>query len=617
MKHAITVFCALLALSVSTIYAAAPTALNFQGRLSTTVGAAVPDGSYSVVFTIYDAPSGGISKWTETQSVTTSSGLFAVLLGSVSPLTDSVFNSPSRYLGVKVGPDPELAPRTQLVSVPYAARISTIDGATGGGVTGDLRFDPSSGSSGNIYKGGQLFLHNPGSGTTFLGQNAGPLTVSGTDNTGLGVNALQSVTTGSGNTAVGTSVLALTQDGGGNTAVGVSALLHDLSGSENSALGGNALSTNTYGNYNMAFGSFSLAANETGSFNCASGYASLRSNISGSRNQAFGTAALYSNQTGDGNAAFGHEALKYNVSGSQNTAVGDSALMGSVSTSRNTAVGALALSQSNSGSDNTAVGDFALQRNTSGLGNTATGSATLLANTNGSGNTGDGWNALGGNDAGSDNTASGAHALSSNSSGSGNAAFGANALTFNHTGNNNTAIGNFAGVTSANLTNTTAIGSSATVSVSNKIRLGNSSVTVIEGQVAYTFTSDRNQKENFQPVDGEEVLNKIQDLSLTSWNYKNNDPAQFRHYGPVAQEFYAAFGHDAVGTSGDSISINSGDEAGIMMIAIQTLARRTAEIDAVKAENRDLRSQLDDLKKAVGALEVQSRQNGNSKTGLK
>ena len=46
------------------------------------------------------------------------------------------------------------------------------------------------------------------------------------------------------------------------------------------------------------------------------------------------------------------------------------------------------------------------------------------------------------------------------------------------------------------------------VDASNKIRLGNASVTVIEGQVAFTFTSDINGKENFRPVDGGEILKK-------------------------------------------------------------------------------------------------------------
>ena len=56
-----------------------------------------------------------------------------------------------------------------------------------------------------------------------------------------------------------------------------------------------------------------------------------------------------------------------------------------------------------------------------------------------------------------------------------------------------------------NLTNATAIGFGANVSASNKIRLGNTAVMVIEGQVAFTFPSDKTKKENFQPVDGEEA----------------------------------------------------------------------------------------------------------------
>ena len=126
--------------------------------------------------------------------------------------------------------------------------------------------------------------------------------------------------------------------------------------------------------------------------------------------------------------------------------------------------------------------------------------------------------------------------------------------------------------------------------------MGNSSVTVIEGQVAYTFTSDKNQKENFQPVDGNDVLRKIGALSLTSWNYKGQDPQQFRHYGPVAQEFFAAFGHDGVGTSGTATTINSGDEVGVLMIAVQTLEK---EKEQMKADNQDLRKQIAELREMI------------------
>jgi hypothetical protein len=94
------------------------------------------------------------------------------------------------------------------------------------------------------------------------------------------------------------------------------------------------------------------------------------------------------------------------------------------------------------------------------------------------------------------------------------------------------------------------------------------------------LTSDRNKKENFRPVDGEEVLRKIGGLNLTSWNYIGHDPEQFRHYGPVAQEFFAAFGHDGVGTVGTPTTLNSGDVEGILMIAVQTLSKENAELKA-------------------------------------
>ncbi len=121
---------------VTIAVAEAPSSISYQGRLTTIAGSPIPDGSYTVLFTIYDAATGGISKWIETQSVTTSGGLFSVLLGSVSPISDTVFGGTTRSLGIKVGADPEMTPRITLVSVPYAHRVKTIDGATGGTISG-------------------------------------------------------------------------------------------------------------------------------------------------------------------------------------------------------------------------------------------------------------------------------------------------------------------------------------------------------------------------------------------------------------------------------------------------------------------------------------------------
>jgi Chaperone of endosialidase len=151
-------------------------------------------------------------------------------------------------------------------------------------------------------------------------------------------------------------------------------------------------------------------------------------------------------------------------------------------------------------------------------------------------------------------------------------------------------------MSAGNLTNATAIGNSAIVDANNKIRLGNTGVTVIEGQVAFTASSDKTQKENFEPVDGEEVLGKIRGFELTSWNFIGHDPKEFRHYGPMAQDFFAAFGHDGVGQIGTETTINSGDMTGILMIAVQALEKRTAELKQKEAQIAVLESEVKDLK---------------------
>ncbi len=131
-----------LMLLVATSYASAPQMITYQGRLTNNSGAP-QTGTFSVTFTIYDAIAGGTSKWTETQSVTTDAdGLFAVLLGSLTPSLDTVFKDTARYLGIQVGVDPEITPRTRLVSSPFAFRVASVDSATGGNIKGSLSIGP-------------------------------------------------------------------------------------------------------------------------------------------------------------------------------------------------------------------------------------------------------------------------------------------------------------------------------------------------------------------------------------------------------------------------------------------------------------------------------------------
>jgi hypothetical protein len=383
--------------------------------------------------------------------------------------------------------------------------------------------------------------------------------------------------------------LALSTPSGGVTAVTASAPLVSSGGStpnislpnviiagSNTAVGTSALSANTVGANNTASGLGALANNTSGSNNTASGLQALASNTLGDFNTASGVQALGSNTIGTSNTANGVSALASNTSGTSNTANGVAALLLNTTGSFNTTSGASALFSNTTGSGNTASGFQALGNNTTGNNNTASGVQALVQNTTGEFNTTTGVTALSNNTTGNNNTANGSNALLSNTTGSNNTASGTLALFNNTTGSFNTAIGVAANVASANLTNATAIGANAVVNASNKIRLGNAAVTVVEGEVPYTFTSDATKKENFRPVNGEEVLSKIGKFNLPSWNYIGHDPQEFRHYGPMAQEFFAAFGQDEVGTIGTPTTINSGDMAGILMIAVQAVGETAA-----------------------------------------
>jgi hypothetical protein len=81
----------------------------------------------------------------------------------------------------------------------------------------------------------------------------------------------------------------------------------------------------------------------------------------------------------------------------------------------------------------------------------------------------------------------------------------------------------------------------------------------------WTNASDRDLKENFLPINGEELLEKIEQLPISEWNYKVESD-NIRHIGPTAQDFKAIFG---VGSDGKSIS--TVDPSGIALAAIKEL----------------------------------------------
>jgi hypothetical protein len=110
------------------------------------------------------------------------------------------------------------------------------------------------------------------------------------------------------------------------------------------------------------------------------------------------------------------------------------------------------------------------------------------------------------------------------------------------------------------------------------------------GAGSWSNLSDRNQKEHFAPVDGQEVLACLAEIPVTTWNYKSQNPS-IRHIGPMAQDFYAVFG---VGE--DDTHISTLDADGVALAAIQGLYQlvqeQEAQIAALQQQSADLEARL-------------------------
>ncbi|MCF0063212.1 tail fiber domain-containing protein [Dyadobacter chenwenxiniae] len=122
---------------------------------------------------------------------------------------------------------------------------------------------------------------------------------------------------------------------------------------------------------------------------------------------------------------------------------------------------------------------------------------------------------------------------------------------------------------------------------------------------AWSVVSDSTRKENFRATDGALFLKKISGMRLGSWNYKGQDVKQYRHYGPMAQDFFAAFGRDELGLIGENKSINQADFDGVNLIAIQALIK---EVEALKAENKNLKQAETSMKAETESLKVKMQQ---------
>jgi hypothetical protein len=122
------------------------------------------------------------------------------------------------------------------------------------------------------------------------------------------------------------------------------------------------------------------------------------------------------------------------------------------------------------------------------------------------------------------------------------------------------------------------------------------------GAASWSFSSDRNLKEGFAPVDTRAVLDKVSRLLLEEWNYQGYPQ---RHIGPMAQDFHAQFPLNDSDTT-----LNDADLHGVALAAIQGLNQKvesrlqTAEsrMERLETENVELRQEMAELKALVKSL---------------
>jgi hypothetical protein len=240
----------------------------------------------------------------------------------------------------------------------------------------------------------------------------------------------------------------------------------------------------------------------TEDINTGIGYRALYSNTLGSNNTAIGYQSLNNNTTGNNNTALGYYSLRFNVNGTSNTGLGFTSLRSNSTGSNNTGVGFQSLFSNTTGSNNTVVGYLAMTTNVDGPFNTAMGTSALYSNTQGSYNVGIGSSALYANNTGAFNTALGYYAGYFNVS-----------IT---TGQYNTFLGYTAQSDNASRSNCIAIAGNSNLNfgASNRVRVGNSSITSIAGQVNFTGISDERIKENVQEdVKGLEFILKLRPVT--------------------------------------------------------------------------------------------------------
>jgi hypothetical protein len=583
--------------------AALGSAFTYQGQLKKN-GSPIND-TCDFQFSLYDASSGG-TQITSTQTVTgvsVSNGLFTTLID----FGNGAFNGDARWLeiAVKCAGDANFVPLSQrqpLTAVPYAlfskaAAWSGLSGVPAGfadGVDNDTTYTagigltliggqfgldvpyslPQSCANGQLPKwnGSAWACANDNDTTTFWSLSGNAATTPGTNF--LGTTDNQALEFKVNNFRV----LRLEPNAASPNIIGGFSGNSVTAGVKGATIGGGGESTGTNrvtDDYGTVGGGFN---NQAGN---GSGSTSDRNHatVGGGINN---TASGYSATVGGGidNTASGYYAT---VGGGWSNTASDS--YATVGGGRSNTASNFAATVGG-GINNTASGSYATVGG--GIDNTASGSYATVGG--GYNNTASNFAATVGG--GRDNTAAGDYSFVVGRRAKNN--------DTNHKG-----VFLFADSTDADFNSTLA--NEFAARANGGFRFVSSSGTCTTTGGGWSCTSDRNAKTNFAMVDARQVLLKVSGLPIQTWSFKDN--TAIRHMGPMAQDFYAAFG-----LGQDDKTISTIDLDGVALASIQGLYHLLQEKDAeiavlekqvatLQSRNAAQQAQIDDLEARLAALE--------------
>ena len=345
----------------------------------------------------------------------------------------------------------------------------------------------------------------------FVGVGSGRYNLTGSSNNFYGHSAGYSNTTGSYNNFYGRSAGSSNTTGSYNNFYGLQSGYSNTTGIYNNFYGNQAGFSNTTGTYNNFYGHQSGYSNTTGSSNNFYGLQSGYSNTTGSSNNFYGHTSGYSNSTGAYNNFYGHQSGYSNTTGSSNNFYGYTSGYSNSTGAYNNFYGYGSGYSNTTGSYNNFYGLQSGYLNTTGAYNNFYGYYSGYSNTTGS------YNNFYGHQSGYLNT-----------TGSSNNFYGYNSGRYcsdGTTGNDSTNYSVYIGAetksgaihTTGN-TNEIVIGYGTIGAGSNTVRIGNSDITSIGGQVGWTTLSDGRFKINRTT----DVAGMYFIKSLTPINYNIN-----------------------------------------------------------------------------------------------